>query len=755
MFFLIVNNHLIARWNNDEDYMVSLLFSACQLGDINLVKQIITQQGIDINVKGRKGDTCLGTACLAKQAEVVKFLISQGADINIRKRDGATPLIMACRMQSYEIVEILIENGANMYYEDERGNTPFIIACDRNCQGIMRLFISKGIDINRQNLAGKTALHRAAEYSRRDIITILLQNGADPNIKDNYNMTPLLLACERNAPLFVDEFISKGGDIFIKDGRGFNCLMTACVNGNHDTVRFLLTKGADIKDKTTFGSDLLHLACERGHTKTAEVLLEMGLNINGKDINGRNALIKACANNNEKTAEFLIQKGIDINDSDQNGITALHVACSNRLLNIIQILINKSVNPNQADSKGYTALHYTCDKRPGQKNNGDNVCQQIELLLAKGADINFQDKAGKTPLHILIENFDIEDQVETRKTPLQRISEQRLTNAILAMAKYSVDLNINDDQGNTAAHLARNREIFELLVLLGADISIENNKSQMPLDIFEYDSDITKFSRNREECLLYACKKSLKEVVQILLMQGINVNYRNEEGQTALHVVSEVEIANVLFEKAVLVNVQDHEGKTPLHIAARRGRFDIVELLVVNGAIINIIDNNEKTALDYEKEYKRSRENYYDSPFLTSQGARLGEEVKKDMTSINELIANYEQSLIAAVNNNRFAYVESLLTPGSNLYKSRKKLIANLSRRKIKEKLVEYQIHNILPTNQNNLYKIYVTEKIAILTPYAKDYKIQDFSCIYTVKINENEYTLSKIEKWNNPDLSK
>lgn len=745
----------MARWNNNDDYTVSLLFSACDLGDINLVKQIITQQGIDINVKGRKGDTCLGTACRGKQAEVVKFLISQGADINIREKDGATPLLIACKMQSYEIVEILIKNGANMYYEGQWRDTPFIIACQRNCQEIMRLFISKGIDINRQNLAGETALHRATKYSRRDTITILLQNGADPNIKDNYHLTPLLLACERNDPLLIDEFISKGGDIFIKDGRGFNCLMTACANGNHDTVKLLLSKGADLKDKTTLGSDLLQLACEGGHTKTAKVLLEMGLNIDGKGINGGNALIKACANNKEKTAEFLIQNGIDINASDQNGVTALHVACSNRLLNIIQMLIDKSANLNQADSRGYTALHYTCDKRPRQKNNGDDVCQQIGLLLAKGADINFQNKAGKTPLHILTENFDIDDEVESRKTPPQIISEQRLKNAILAMAKYSVNLNIKDDQGNTAAHLARNREIFELLVLLGADISIENNKSQTPLDIFAYDSDIPKFFRNRGECLLYACKKSLKEVVQILLMQGISVNYRNEDGQTALHVVREVETANVLLEKAVLVNVQDYEGKTPLHIAARNGRYDIVELLVVNGAIINIIDNNEKTALDYEKEYRRYRENYYDSPFLTLQGARLGEEIKKDVTFIKELIANYEQSLIAAIDNNQFAYVESLLTPGSDLYRSRKKLVADLSRQNIQEILVEYQIHNILPTKQNSIYKVYVTEIIETLTPYAKDYKIQDYSRVYTVEISGNEYTLSDMEKWSNPGLSK
>jgi ankyrin repeat protein len=48
-----------------------------------------------------------------------------------------------------------------------------------------------------------------------------------------------------------------------------------------------------------------------------------------------------------------------------------------------------------------------------------------------------------------------------------------------------------------------------------------------------------------------------------------------------------------------MLNVQDATGRTTLIHAALQGRSDSVELLLAYGADPDVLDNHDKTALDY------------------------------------------------------------------------------------------------------------------------------------------------------------
>ncbi|BBH19347.1 hypothetical protein Back11_06920 [Paenibacillus baekrokdamisoli] len=110
---------------------------------------------------------------------------------------------------------------------------------------------------------------------------------------------------------------------------------------------------------------------------------------------------------------------------------------------------------------------------------------------------------------------------------------------------------------------------------------------------------------------------------------------------------------------------------------------------------------------------------------------------------------SYEESIIEAINKNRFSLVEGLLDPDGPLYKQQQTLIKRLNDIKIKEKLIKYQIMNIQKTN--GVYKFYIIENIEIYYS-TRESEINEYRFIYTVKEDEKkqEAKVYSIEKWGN-----
>ncbi|NLW46327.1 MAG: hypothetical protein GXY86_03170, partial [Firmicutes bacterium] len=142
---------------------------------------------------------------------------------------------------------------------------------------------------------------------------------------------------------------------------------------------------------------------------------------------------------------------------------------------------------------------------------------------------------------------------------------------------------------------------------------------------------------------------------------------------------------------------------------------------------------------------KKKFEDIVNPPLLRKDPSRIS---KTDEVAILKLIKDYENTLIKAINNNDFSIVEKQLTPGSNLYKAQQDLVANLSKRGIQEKLIDYQVEKIETTGEANAYKVYVYEKIGIKRPGKLEFTASEFRWVYTVIFDNGKYTLSEISKW-------
>jgi ankyrin repeat protein len=85
------------------------LFSAAASGDLDEVKRLVLDCGLDPNVKDGFGNTPLHNAASEGHLEVVKLLLERGADPNVKGRSGETPLHYAARRGRLDVVKLLLE----------------------------------------------------------------------------------------------------------------------------------------------------------------------------------------------------------------------------------------------------------------------------------------------------------------------------------------------------------------------------------------------------------------------------------------------------------------------------------------------------------------------------------------------------------------------------------------------------------------------------------------------------------------------
>jgi ankyrin repeat protein len=82
----LVISQVSAALSDDE----TELFSAIRQDDPDIVRQLLREKSIDINVRGGGGQTPLMHAVLGGKEKSVKVLLEEGADVTIGENDGYT-----------------------------------------------------------------------------------------------------------------------------------------------------------------------------------------------------------------------------------------------------------------------------------------------------------------------------------------------------------------------------------------------------------------------------------------------------------------------------------------------------------------------------------------------------------------------------------------------------------------------------------------------------------------------------------------
>ncbi|PWT80550.1 MAG: hypothetical protein C5B44_05255 [Acidobacteria bacterium] len=167
--------------------------------------------------------------------------------------------------------------------------------------------------------------------------------------------------------------------------------------------------------------------------------------------------------------------------------------------------------------------------------------------------------------------------------PLVKAAQNDDIEAVKQLLPGTPNINVRDENSDSTALenavLNSNREMIQVLLLAGADVNTRDKVGRTPLMLLG--DDIT------------------ADAVWDLINAGAKVNLRDEDGNTALidaASCNNLEILKVLLDAGANVNAKNNDGETALMSAAAEGHVNNVRALILAGADVNMKDKKGKTA---------------------------------------------------------------------------------------------------------------------------------------------------------------
>uniref|UniRef100_A0A674PI37 E3 ubiquitin-protein ligase MIB2 n=1 Tax=Takifugu rubripes TaxID=31033 RepID=A0A674PI37_TAKRU len=326
-------------------------------------------------------------------ATKVRELVQKYPDKVDIKNQGKTALQVAAHQGHMEVVKALLQANGSIETKDEDGDTALHYTAFGNQAEIARLLLSKGANVNILNNSMCTALHIAVNKGFTDLVRLLTEHSADVNLQDSYGDTPLHDAIAKDFRSIIEILVLVPNiDFTQQNHRGFNLLHHAALKGNKLATEKILARARQLVDvKKEDGFSALHLAALNNHRDVAEILIKEGrCDINIRNNRNQTPLQLAVTQGHTELVQLLVAEGADVNMEDEDGDTAMHVAL------LRQQLANVMLSPtlNTAGLLG---------------NNEISVGAAIACFLAQeGADINYANHKGKSPLDLVADSTTVQ-----------------------------------------------------------------------------------------------------------------------------------------------------------------------------------------------------------------------------------------------------------------------------------------------------------------------------------------------------------
>lgn len=391
---------------------------------------LLVRAGADPNAANDLRMTPLVQACTNGSAELVALLLTAGANPNTPVATGETPLMACARSGAVAGVRLLLARGADVHAKEptQHQNALMWAAAERHAD-VVQLLIEARADLAAQTTLGFTALHFAARQGDLASTRLLLDAGVAVNIHARRESIPA-----RGAGVGGTGFTTRGSSF-----PGATALLVATVRGQVPLALFLLDRGAD-PDILEAGFAPLHWAAgtwENGLAnpvygfvdpiggipdRAAKLRLIAALLAHGADPNlpmtvrpptyggtgtggyndasGATPFVVAANASDVEVMRMLLAAGANphlMTNTKSNAILAATglnrgigeiIDDEDRALEAVRFLLEAGVDVTAVTTFNENALY-------GPSYRGWN--RMLELLIARGADVNIVNKAGVTP----------------------------------------------------------------------------------------------------------------------------------------------------------------------------------------------------------------------------------------------------------------------------------------------------------------------------------------------------------------------
>ncbi|XP_046566061.1 histone-lysine N-methyltransferase EHMT2-like [Haliotis rubra] len=125
----------------------NILHWVCRIGDVEMVKYVISLNFVDINSRGHTGRTPMMVAAANGHRKVFDLAMSKGGDASLVDKNGDNILHCLCRGGDVEMVKYVISlNFVDINSRGHVGRTPMMVAAANGHRKVFDLVMSKGGD---------------------------------------------------------------------------------------------------------------------------------------------------------------------------------------------------------------------------------------------------------------------------------------------------------------------------------------------------------------------------------------------------------------------------------------------------------------------------------------------------------------------------------------------------------------------------------------------------------------------------------
>ena len=560
-------------------------------------------------------------------------------------------------LASFAKVRKFVEQKVDLNKEvDGKGNSILQAAVLENCcKGIIKYLVSHGADTYFTNNDGATALHLCCIHDRLVALKTLLHLSDELNMTDNVGNTPLHYACRKGHLKMVTLLLNKNPSLTMKNKEGNTALHEACYSNSlwaSKIVEQLISHGSSANELNVNGELPLHIACrEQCSEPIVETLIRVTDDIQSKDQHSRTCLHHAATNTNLNShliMVLLIKNNIDITVTDNDKETAfakglkldtkrifmclVHASLqlpSDSWDNMVMLMAaDSSILPTKTqDDKGNTLLHHV----------NYQIKEKLQThLLTLDNDVNIQNIQGITPMHIAAKDdvncifrgfLDAGGHITTvgkqNQVPFLIALENNYKEGIyLSIQKKCPEiisfLELNpgliekvmrpNKEGNSLLHFACRYHCYTLVKFLLRKGDIKQRPFECRDNLLhkaakypkEFSSGRYLFRfRGRDD----SRRKSIEDIIELLLSNGLEPSAENKKGLTAL-AVAFLGPNSIAFRKLLCVaydakcknsdikifgqlgiNRKNYESDTPLLLALRWGfTSKVIQMLLEMGA---------------------------------------------------------------------------------------------------------------------------------------------------------------------------
>lgn len=236
-------------------------------------------------------------------------------------------------------------------------------AAELGCLELAKEFQAAGALLSARDRFGNTALLIAARSGETEVVEHLLAEGSAVDHANLAGNTALLHAVKANRRKTAQILLKAGADPAGANTKGVTPLAAAAFNGNRRLLRLLLKAGADPRVRDATGKAPLVYAAGKGFTQIVEDLLAAGAPVDGRDDHDLTALMWAAGHSNDvpateglATVTLLLERGARLNLTDDRGRGALMIAAARGHEEIVGYLLARGADSEKRDKAGKTAF---------------------------------------------------------------------------------------------------------------------------------------------------------------------------------------------------------------------------------------------------------------------------------------------------------------------------------------------------------------------------------------------------------------